>query len=143
MFYIYFILLPFQKFFHLFDWILIRRKKLILPSQTGNIHTKYTRLMPHVVNNMRCGDTYRFDFTRCKFRYTSTFKCQMKNVYQKKVMMNILISIENKNGLANASYQLQKKCLRQTTLFLSLHSLVTKANTSCIYVTSCCGEGVP
>jgi hypothetical protein len=31
----------------------LTRKKLILPSQTGNIHTKFPRWVPHVVNNMR------------------------------------------------------------------------------------------
>jgi hypothetical protein len=49
-----FITLP--DFFLLFDWILVTRKKLILPSQTGNIHTKFPRWVPHGVNNMGCGD---------------------------------------------------------------------------------------
>jgi hypothetical protein len=49
-------LLPFQIFFRLLDWIFITRKKMILPSQTGSKHTKFARWVPHVVNNMRCGD---------------------------------------------------------------------------------------
>jgi hypothetical protein len=112
------VLLPFQILL-LFDWILVTRNKLILPSQTGNIHNKFPRWVPHVVIQhalWRC--EYGLILRDVNSDLQALFNCQMINIYQNRDMMHILISIETYENIYD---NINSKKVCSTDYSFSLH----------------------